>query len=114
MSGRVILSRFHFSQLLPNHNFNLLSTVQANKEYYSESEIQGANNARLLQEQLAWPGTQTLKTYIKHSLINNNSVTIEDIDRANDIYGPAEHLLSGKMKRCIQQVTKYNTFHYTH
>ena len=83
-------TKINIAQLLPNQNFNLLSTVQANKEYYSKSEIQGANNACILQEQLAWPGTQTLKSYIKQSLINNNTVTIEDIDRANDIYGPAE------------------------
>jgi hypothetical protein len=80
-------------------NYSLLSTVAANKEFYTSNEIKGANSARALQQTIGWPSTSTFKTIIKHNLIRNSSVTIDDINRAELIYGTATPLLQGKMTR---------------
>ena len=61
---------------------NLLSTVAENKSLFSRKEIQGAKNARILQQSLGWPSTTTYKLYVKNNLIRNCGVTIDDIERS--------------------------------
>ena len=60
---------------------NLLSTVAENKSIFSKREIQGAKNARVLQQSLGWPSTTTYKSYVKNNLIRNCGVTVDDIER---------------------------------
>ena len=79
--------------------YSFLETVKANKEYFSPQEIQGADNARLLQRDVGWPSTAHLKDYIKKQLLNNCTVTVDNINRADIIYGPAKPTLEGKMTR---------------
>ena len=55
--------------------------------------------ARLLQSTLAWLSTQTMKHIIATNSVKNSPVTINDIDRAEFIYGPAMTILQGKMTR---------------
>jgi hypothetical protein len=49
----------HSSQQISNYSF--LSTVAANKEYFTYSKIQGADNAPDLQYNLGWPSDQILR-----------------------------------------------------
>ena len=76
---------------------NLLSTVAENKSLFSRREIQGAKNARILQQSLGWPSTTTYKSYVKNNLIRNCGVTIDDIERSLKIYGTPVPLIKGKM-----------------
>ena len=46
-----------------------------------------------------FPGTSTLKTYLQDNLINNSTVTVEDVNRANIIYGPSIPNIQGQMTR---------------
>ena len=92
-------SKLNSQPFTTNTDYNLITTVQKNKEFWTQKEIQGAENARSLQEHLSWPGTTTLKHYITNNLINNTTVTTEDIDRATVIFGPPEPLCKGKMTR---------------
>jgi len=51
-----------------------------------------------LQEYIGWPSTSSFKNYIQKSY-ENTDVCIEDINRAEFIYGPAVPLSQGKMTR---------------
>ena len=80
-------------------SYTLLTTVQDNKKYFTKKEIEGANRARDLQQLIGWPSTATYKTCITNNLIHNTKVNVDDINRAETIYGPALPLLQGKMTR---------------
>lgn len=53
--------------------------------------------ARELQCTLAWPSDQSFKHYVSHNLVINSPITVDDIARADVIYGPALSILQGKM-----------------
>ena len=74
-----------------------LSTIKDNKSYFSNNEIEGANNARKVQQIIGCPSTSNFKSIIKKQRINNCNVTINGINRAKLIYGLETSLLQGKM-----------------
>ena len=78
---------------------SLVQTVNSNKEFFTKSEIDKADKARLLQSQIGWPSTQAFTKYINNNLITNSGITGDDINRAHVIYGPPIPILKGKMKR---------------
>ena len=59
----------------------LLNTEAENSKFYSCREIEGAKNARKLQQLLGWPGTSSFKPYINKNLINNCEVTVDDVSQ---------------------------------
>ena len=67
--------------------YSLLSTVTDNKSYYMCADIEGADRARIYQGLLGWPETSVFKTYVNNNLLLNCSITMEDINRADHIYG---------------------------
>ena len=79
--------------------YSFLSTVKGNKQHFSRQELVGADKARRLQSLLSWPSTTDFKKYIRNNFIHNSPVTIDDINRAETIYGPHIALLKGKMTR---------------
>ena len=85
------------SAYLPSTSF--LSTVSTNKSMFTSRQIEGANRARLLHEQLGWPSIQDFKRYVVNNSIINCKVTTDDIARAEFIYGTALPILKGKMVR---------------
>jgi hypothetical protein len=80
-------------------HYSNLSTVRANKEFFTSNEIQGANRAREMQQIIGWPSTTTFKKIIQKNLVCNSTITIDDINRAELLYGTATPLLQGKMTR---------------
>ena len=80
-------------------DYSLLQTVNTNKSFFTKKEIEGAMNTRREQEILSWPPTQTYKSYVSDNLISNSKVTIDDVNRANVIWGEPEPLISGNMVR---------------
>ena len=79
--------------------YSLLQSVVDNKAFYTQREIKGAENARLQQEALGWPSDDYYKFIIKENLVTNTEITIDDVERAQHIYGPAKPLLQGAMTR---------------
>ena len=69
--------------------YSFLSTVKDNKAYFHKREIEGADNARILQQLLNWPSTQKFKEIIAGNQLRNCDITVDDINRAEAIYGPA-------------------------
>ena len=86
--------------------YSFLSTVESNKQYYTRQEIKGAEDARKQQEQLGWPSTSKFKRIIKNNLINNSPITIDDINRAEMIFGTPKPLLKGTMIRHVPITNK--------
>ena len=84
----------------------LLQTVSDNKEFYSAREIQGAERARIQQEELGWPSDTFYKHIIKENLLTNTEVTIDDVHRAEHIFRPAKPLLQGTMTQQKPSSTK--------
>ena len=77
----------------------LLQSVEDNKAFYTQREIKGAENARLQQEAIGWPSSDYYKYIIKENLLTNTDITLDDIERAQHIYGPEKPLLQGAMTR---------------
>ena len=88
------------SKLSRNNNnvnpYTFLQTVASNKSFYTTKDIDKADSARELQRRLGFPGTATLKGYLKDNLVSNTSLTTDDIARGDAIYGPLPQLLKGK------------------
>ena len=88
------------------HHVSLLQSLDNNKKSYTARDITKAERAREVQEELGWPGVAALKTYIKHNLVHNSPVTIEDVSRAETIFGPAPPIIKGKMTRSTPSNTQ--------
>ena len=46
------------------YSYSFLSTVNDNASFFTPAEIQGAKDARLLQQQIGWPSTSSLKAIL--------------------------------------------------
>jgi len=90
-------------------HYSFLSTVANNKLSFTKAQIRGADAARALQSVLAWPSIKDFKHLVASNAIKNSPVTIDDIDRAEHIYGPALPTLQGKMTRSSPK-TKQTVF----
>ena len=80
-----------------------MNTVANNQLGYTKKQIDQAINARRLHQELGWPSTQDLKLYIKTNVLKNCKVTVEDVDRAEYIYGKPTPTLQGKMTNSKQR-----------
>jgi len=89
---------------LVSYNF-FINSVTNNKKSYSKREVGKANKARRLQHLLCWPSTQNFKHYVKNNMLKNCDIDVDDINRAEAIYGEAPAILQGKMVR-PKQVSK--------
>ena len=76
---------------------SLLNTVQENKQFFSRREIEGAEAAREQQGQIGWPSDQEYHEIIRDNLLKNSKATLDDLRRAEHIFGgTAVNLLKGK------------------
>ena len=76
---------------------SFLNTVNENKAFFTRQEIRGAELAREQQGQLGWPSDQEYYEIIRDNLIHNSRATLDDLRRAEYIFGgPAVNLLKGK------------------
>jgi hypothetical protein len=76
---------------------SLLNTVKENKQFFSRREIEGAEAAREQQGQIGWPSDQEYHEIIRDNLLKNSKATLDDLRRAEHIFGgTAVNLLKGK------------------
>ena len=81
----------------------LINSVDNNKQQYSKKEINRAVKARQMHQLLGWPSTQHFKSYVKNNMLKNCDVTVDDINRAEKIYGVPSPILQGKMSKPEQK-----------
>ena len=86
-----------FSSNSAVNGYSYLQTVTSNKRYFTCREVQGATDARNLQQLLWWPSKKTLHKAIVSPYLCNCNTTPDDITRAHTIHGPALPPLKGKM-----------------
>ena len=80
-----------------DYPISLLNTVKENKTFFSRREIEGAEAARAQQGQIGWPSDQEYYEIIRDNLLTNSKATLDDLHRADHIFGgPAVNLLKGK------------------
>jgi Reverse transcriptase (RNA-dependent DNA polymerase) len=79
--------------------YTLLNTVVGNKTLFTRREIEGADNARKLYQQLGRPSEVFFQKILSQRMILNCPVTADDAKRALFIYGPDLATLKGKTTR---------------
>jgi hypothetical protein len=72
-----------------------MSTVEENMRKYTKREVEKAKEARELQEKMNFPAPNVMIEMVKRHM-DNCPVTIQDIHRAMDIWGPSVAALKGK------------------
>ena len=85
------------------------NTVEGNKLQYHKRELEGAEKAKLLYANLNRPSQQHFEHLLKHNLIKNCPVTVDDAKRARHIYGKDIPAIQGKMTR--QKKNRKPNFH---
>ena len=75
--------------------YTFVSTVELNKQPYTDREISEAEAAMALHRKLGRPSQQHFEDILKNNLIRNCPVTIHDAKRAFKIFGPCVANLKG-------------------
>ena len=78
---------------------SMVQTVKDNEAFYSRRQIDRAKRARELLHSLGCPSVADLKKIIKMNSIQNCPVTVDDVNLAEQIYGPDVATLKGKSTR---------------
>ena len=82
-------------------DYKFLNTVESNKSCFHRWDIKGAYEARILQQLMGWPSTQTLKQSFRNNQIRNYPITTDNISRPESIYSPQIKPIQGKEIRRI-------------
>jgi hypothetical protein len=77
-------------------DYTFVLTVEGNKERFHRREIEGADRARELYATIGRPSQQHFEHILRHNLIRNCPVTVDDAKRAQIIYGHDIATLKGK------------------
>jgi hypothetical protein len=78
------------------NGYSYLQTVADNKKGFTKRQITAADNARQLYRKLGRPGAARFLEIIRNNFIINCPITIDDITRAEQIYGKDVAFLKGK------------------
>ena len=78
---------------------SFITTVNDNESAYSQDEVYRAKLARSLMAKIGRPSTRDFVHIIRNNLLPNTTITVEDIKRAEKIYGPDLGSLKGKTTR---------------
>ena len=73
-----------------------MNTVKQNEEGFTKRQIEAAKKAREFQAVTGFPSTADLKAVIASNQVANCPITIEDLSRAEKIFGPSLPILKRK------------------
>ena len=76
-----------------------LQTVEDNKKGFSKRAIQRTSKAKELYGMIQYPSIKDFKEMLRHNMIKNCPVKVEDVDTMLSIYGPNIYALKGKTVR---------------
>ena len=78
---------------------DILTTIASNEAQYPKRLVKAARRARDLQARLGFLSTGKLAELINSGNLTNESVSVQDIERAQNIFGPAVASLKGKTQK---------------
>jgi hypothetical protein len=87
------------SDLESNIKLMLVNTVRGNFEGYTCHEVERAREVQRIQGMIANPTEREFAGMVHEQLLTNCPVTVRDVDKANQIFGPDVANLRGKMTR---------------
>ena len=87
------------------HELLFINTVDNNSLKYTNRDFNRAKLARQLQIRIGRPSTRQFGNIIENNMIPNCPVTVGDIQKAEDIFGPDLGSLKGKTVRQRQGAT---------
>ena len=79
-----------------NKGVTLVNTVSKNMVNFMKRQVKGAEAARKLYAKLAYPSAKDFKIIVKHNMIANCPVTVNDIEVAHKIWGKS-------LVECLEQ-----------
>ena len=83
-----------------SETFNYYTNIQSvkdNTDFFTKQEIEEADKLRDYQENMCFPSTTALQSYIRNNLIENCGFYLKGVNWEKVIYGPAVPDLQGKM-----------------
>jgi len=80
-------------------NYSFLTLKDLIRENYSHREYDNAKKARDMHAMVGYPSDGDYKRMIKHGLIHNCDVTVQDVTNATNIFGKSIFELKGKTAR---------------
>ena len=81
----------------------VISLLSAVSDKYTKADTMKAKTARNLQKAMMWPSSNMMKQFIKNGLITHTSISEEDFDAADEIFGPAPEQIRGKTTASSQR-----------
>ena len=73
----------------------MVQTVTDNEKGYSQRQLSNAKTSRDLYEKVGYPSIRDFIVMIKKNMINEFTVTVEDVMRTERINGPSVQALKG-------------------
>lgn len=89
----------YYHDSAPSNQVAMVNTVAENMQGYTRHQIQGAYTAREAMKTLGFPSTRDLVTMVCTGLIKILPINVQDIQVANNIFGPGIPSLKKKMVR---------------
>ena len=80
-------------------NTCFVNTLRENKSMFSKRQWQRAVEARATYHKVVTPSIKDYKSLVRYGLLKNMPVTIDDINIAEEIFGPDLSALQGKSTR---------------
>jgi hypothetical protein len=85
-------------------------TVEEIKERFPKREQQDTLRAREIYGMIGYPSYQDFLNSVQYGLIDNCTITVQDIKNAQEIYGPDVFALKGKTKQTAPEQVRTVTF----
>ena len=89
----------------------LVNTLQENKSFFTDRQIQKAKLAKKLLSTMAYPTIDQLKAMVRMNMIRDSPVTLADVDLIEKVYGKDVPTIKGKTTRVAPTTVKFETIH---
>ncbi|KAL7577185.1 hypothetical protein ACA910_003520 [Epithemia clementina (nom. ined.)] len=90
---------YYFKPKYNTREINMVETIEENKRMFTPRQVKRAKTAQALYYAIGTPSLKDFKMIVQSNVIRNSPVTVEDIDLAEQIFGPDIGSLKGKSTR---------------
>ncbi|KAL7556597.1 hypothetical protein ACA910_003488 [Epithemia clementina (nom. ined.)] len=90
---------YYYKPKYNTREITMVEAIEENKRMFTPRQVKRAKTARALYYAIGTPSLKDFKMIVQSKVIRNNLVTVEDIDLADQIFGPDIGSLKGKLIR---------------